>query len=360
MRNRMPGAPRFLVIRRDNIGDLVCTTPLLAGLRGHYPQAHIAALVNSYNCDVLAGNPDVDEIFAYTKAKHRQASETLIGVYAKRVRMFFEMRRGGFDVAILAAPGYQAHGLRFARLAGANSVLGFAQSGQDRRLDVPVPYGAGAGLHEVEDVWRLLAPLGVYGRPPAMKVQADPAALKVVEQSMEVAIGNRHDSSDPRNRAPVVALHLSARRPSQRWPVERYAALANRLHATHKAVFIVLWAPGSAANPLHPGDDEKRLALEALIKDMPALFYPTHSLGQLIAALSSSDIVICPDGGAMHLAAGLGKPLVCLFGDSPPSRWRPWGVAHELLQSPTHHVCDISAAEVENACTRLLANCMNS
>jgi len=91
----MSRTPRFLVIRRDNIGDLVCTTPLLAGLRRHYPQAHIAALVNSYNCDVLAGNPDVDEIFAYTKAKHRQSGETLLGVYAQRLRMFIEMRRIG-------------------------------------------------------------------------------------------------------------------------------------------------------------------------------------------------------------------------------------------------------------------------
>ena len=37
--------PSFLVVRRDNIGDLVCTTPLIAALRAHYPDAWIAALV---------------------------------------------------------------------------------------------------------------------------------------------------------------------------------------------------------------------------------------------------------------------------------------------------------------------------
>src|SRR5262249_46468920 len=48
---------RILVVRRDNIGDLVCATPLLAALRRQFPGAHIAALVNSYNAAVLAGNP---------------------------------------------------------------------------------------------------------------------------------------------------------------------------------------------------------------------------------------------------------------------------------------------------------------
>jgi ADP-heptose:LPS heptosyltransferase len=62
---------RILVIRRDNIGGLVCRTPLFAALRARYSQAHIAALVNSYNAAVLDGNPHVD---AATLSQHRQQS----------------------------------------------------------------------------------------------------------------------------------------------------------------------------------------------------------------------------------------------------------------------------------------------
>ena len=59
------GEPRsILVIRRDNIGDLVCTTPLLATLRARYPQAWIGVLANSYNAPALDGNPHVDEVLA--------------------------------------------------------------------------------------------------------------------------------------------------------------------------------------------------------------------------------------------------------------------------------------------------------
>jgi heptosyltransferase-3 len=38
-------APKILIIRRDNIGDLVCTTPLIAALRQRFPAAWLGALV---------------------------------------------------------------------------------------------------------------------------------------------------------------------------------------------------------------------------------------------------------------------------------------------------------------------------
>lgn len=110
--------PRILVIRRDNIGDLVCTTPLLAALRERYPAGHIAALVNTYNRAVLDGNPDVDAVYAYEKGKHRAPARSLLSVYADRFRLIMSLRREKFDYAILATPGFAALSLRLARLVG--------------------------------------------------------------------------------------------------------------------------------------------------------------------------------------------------------------------------------------------------
>jgi ADP-heptose:LPS heptosyltransferase len=56
---------RILVIRRDNIGDLACTTPMIHLLRRHFPNAWIGALVTHYNAPVLAGNTDLDEVLHY-------------------------------------------------------------------------------------------------------------------------------------------------------------------------------------------------------------------------------------------------------------------------------------------------------
>ena len=53
---------KILVLRRDNIGDLVLTTPVLAALRQRFPHARIEALVNSYSAPVLEGHPDIDRV----------------------------------------------------------------------------------------------------------------------------------------------------------------------------------------------------------------------------------------------------------------------------------------------------------
>src|SRR5262245_26908471 len=104
----------FLIIRRDNIGDLVCTLPAVSALRTGFPGARIEALVNSYNHDVLAGRPDFDAVHAYSKGKHRE-NESLAAVYARRMRLLWDLRRQGFDCAILAAPGLQPRALGYAR-----------------------------------------------------------------------------------------------------------------------------------------------------------------------------------------------------------------------------------------------------
>ena len=60
---------KILVIRHDNIGDLIVTTPLFRALRERFPDARIDALVNSYNRPVLDHNPDLSQIHVYTQLR---------------------------------------------------------------------------------------------------------------------------------------------------------------------------------------------------------------------------------------------------------------------------------------------------
>ena len=83
---------KILIIRRDNIGDLICTTPLFEVLRHRYPNAYLAALVNSYNAPAIQGNPYLDAVFAYTKGKHA-AGESVAQAYLKRLKLLWSLRR---------------------------------------------------------------------------------------------------------------------------------------------------------------------------------------------------------------------------------------------------------------------------
>lgn len=337
--------PRILVIRRDNIGDLVCTTPLIAALRERYPGGHIAALVNTYNEAVLAGNPAVDAVHAYEKGKHRGEARSAVSVYVDRLRLILALRREEFDYAILATPGFALRSLRLARMVGARHVLGYTEPGEAHfRLDIALPYDREAKTHEVEQVYGLLKALGVKGSPPSTRVFPDPGERREVEQALaRIAPGT-----------PVIGVHISARRRSQQWSPENFAALIRAIAKRHAVRILLLWAPGEPDNPKHPGDDGRARAVVKNCPEVPMLPWPTEALSRLIAALSLCDYVVCADGGAMHLAAALGKPILCFFGDSPPERWRPWQTPHELLQPVSRDLKDLSVEQAMAGLERLL------
>jgi len=326
-------ATRLLLIRRDNIGDLVCTTPLLQALRRQLPQAHIACLVTRYNQAVLQEHPAVDALFAYTKAKHRASGESLAEIYWQRLRMVAALRRQAFDWVILPGGG-SASALRFAGWVSAKRIL--VRDAQD----------AACGAHEVQQCCHLLARMGLEYEAPATHIVAPAAAARAMRARVREALGFA-----PRR---LIGLHISARKPSQRWPAASFAQLARKL-ATEGCAYLLLWSPGSADDEQHPGDDAKSAELQQLTRGLPLVALPTERLEDLISGLSLCDALVCGDGGAMHVAAGLGKPIVCLFGQSTAARWHPWGPAYRLLQAPSQEVKDLSVESVAQACTELFA-----
>ena len=328
---------KILVVRRDNIGDLVCTTPLFAALRKRHPEAWIGALVNSYNAPVLERNPDLDAVFAYRKLKHLEPGDSALAALGNRAGMLWRLRQMKLDVVVLATPGLATRGLTLARWLIPGRIAGFDDGGaRTAKLDLRVALSTLTARHEVEQVFALAGLFGVEGSAPALVLVPDAREVEKARALFAVRPGRR------------IAVHISARRRSQRWPATRFTELIRGLTAKHTAQVMLLWSPGPPDHPQHPGDDDKAAAvLSAIGTDRAAVIpYPTARLASLIGALAACDAVICSDGGAMHLAAALGKPIVALFGDSSVERWRPWGVAHRIVRPPSREVSDVTVAEV--------------
>jgi ADP-heptose:LPS heptosyltransferase len=335
-------AARVLVVRRDNIGDLVCTTPLFAALRRKFPDAWIGALVNSYNAAVLERNPDLDEVVVYSKLKHLDPGESAVAALWQRLRDFWRLRRRGLDYLVLATPEFVPRSLGLARVLAPRCLVGFSDgSATARRLDLSLPVTQVGTMHEVERVFALGAHFGLHEPIPALRVVPHPGALRMANEAFARHAGLR------------VGVQISTRRPNQRWPTERFVELIGRLHRLG-AGCMLLWSPGAADHPRHPGDDEKAMEIARKVGDSARLIaYRAGPLAELIGALAACDLVVTPDGGAMHLAAALGKPIVCFFGDMPPERWRPWGVPHRLLRPDSRTVAELSVDEVVGAFAEL-------
>lgn len=311
---------KFLVIRRDNIGDLVHTTPVFRALREHFPGARIDAFVNSYNAPVLAGHPDVDEVHSYTKGKHREGGGP--GWFA-RFAQILRLRRERYDHVLVPTPGVHVRQIRTARMIRPRHITAFVPPGWKLfGVDQAVEYAGGSGRHHVELTYRILEPFGIHGTPPAPRIAFAPEVRKP-------------------GAAPVIGVHVSARKPSSRWPEERYVPLMRALHERHGATFRLFWAPGAEHDPRHPGDDEKAARIRAAAGTLPLVPVETRELRALVGGLAGCDAMVCSDGGAMHIAAAMGKPVLCFFGDSDAKRWHPWGVPYRLLQPPSRDVADV-------------------
>lgn len=339
----------ILVIRRDNIGDLVCTTPLIHALRERYPQARIDALVNSYNLPVVMHNPDLDHVYAYTKGKHRAEGESLFGVTWKRICLMWQLRAVHYDLVVLANGGCLDRPLRLARLIRPAHVLGFRKAGVSgvEMIDLAVDVPATCEGHEVEALFGLLQPLGIGGVPGPLVLRPEPAQLVRAEQAITGCTWYQRER-------PTIAVHISARKPSQRWPVERFVEVMRTLAATHDAQFMLFWAPGDEDNPMHPGDDRKAQAIiSGLPTGFPLLPWPTHTLQELIGGLAVCKGMLCSDGGAMHVGAALGLPIACFFGQSDATHWRPWGVPFRVMQPESREVEDIGVGAAAEAMAAL-------
>ncbi|MBP2683297.1 MAG: glycosyl transferase [Deltaproteobacteria bacterium] len=335
---------KILFIRRDNIGDLICTTPAIRAVRGAFPRARIHVLVNTYNADALLGNPDVDNVFVYEKGKHA-GGRSVVSIWARNASLIGRIRAVRYDWAIgcgSASPRLA----RYVLMTGAVRKVGFvpgSKKGWFRTYTDSLPEPDG-GLHEVERTFRLLAPLGIAGDPPPMRLVPDAACVDAMREALGKAPGH--------GTGPLVAFHISSRRPENRWPVDRFVALGRVLLA-HGARILLLWSPGSEANVFHPGDDGQAEAIRRILGE-GVLPFPTVRLRELVAALSEADFVVCGDGGAMHAAAALGKPMVVIWGKTDPARWRPWGTPHVLLRAESRRAADVAPDRAAEAVVRML------
>ncbi|CAI2468905.1 Lipopolysaccharide core heptosyltransferase rfaQ [Serratia ficaria] len=326
----------ILIIRRDNIGDLVCTTPLIEGVKIAYPDAKLYLLINKVSQDVVKNNPHLEKVFVYKKAKHKAKNETTLGVYFERLMIFLRLRKIKFDAVILANPVPCKYSLRLAKMAGARHIIG-ADLGT-AEIHQPFRREDFSGKHQVERTYSYLS--AITDRPipiPPVRVFLTPEERQQAEQRLQKLL-------PPVSR--VCAVHISSRSPKRRWPIERYAEIINRLVADPDTGVLIFWSPQGTLAPDDIGDQRRAEQLLAQCRNARVALYPTASVRELLAGFDLCDKVLCSDGGQMHLAAALNKDMVVFFGDTNKNAWHPWSGRYHILQSESGDCVDVSIDEV--------------
>ncbi len=297
---------RILFIKPSSLGDIVQALPALAALREHSPQAHIAWLVKRQWADVLGRVEGIDRVWA--------VGPGLAGWLSEIPRL----RAERFDLAV-DLQGLLRSAL-MARLAGCPVRIGFANGREgsplfySHQVVVPTP--------EMHAVDRYLLVADVLGAPrsatPQFRFMISPAD----REQVAVVLGR----AGVRAGSPWIAMNVSARWPTKRWPLESYAAVADRLHQDGTGPVVLIGGPDDRAD----AQRMKALVKTSSLMDVTGL----TPLGLLPALLHGASVLVTNDSGPMHVAAAVGTPVVALFGPTSPVRTGPHGTQHRVLTHP--------------------------
>lgn len=290
---------RIAVFRALQLGDLLCAVPALRALRHAYPQAHVT-IIGLPSADSFARRfrHYVDDWIDFPGSAALPEQKPRAGLPA----FFAEARARRFDLA-LQLHGSGAHTNGIVRLLGAKRVCGFRPGGTDTvDGDDFLPWPEDGS--EIERLLRLVDHLGIARQGRSLEFP-----IGEEERRNWQRLAQRH-ALDPQR---LVLVHPGARLASRRWPLERFAALGDRLASRGWQIAIT----GCA--------DERDLAasMRRLMRMPAADLSGATGLGELGAAIEACRLLVCNDTGVSHVAAGVGARSVVVASGSEIRRWRP-------------------------------------
>ena len=292
---------RIAVFQALQLGDLLCATPALRALRGHYPDAEITLIGSAWARDMVDRLPTLDHYLPFPGYP---------GIAESPAAPVASPAWPPFDLAVqMHGAGSVSNG--FVATLGAGTLLGHGDAGDDR-LTLARPWQ----VLEPEPLrWlRLVALLGASEAGRHLEFPISPAERR---RALE-AIGGA-------DRPPLVGVHVGASDPARRWPAEAFAAAIDTLAARHDCRFVLT---GSSAE--RELTARVRVAARTPVIDLAG----QTTLGEFAGVVAAVDLLLTNDTGASHVAAAVQTPSVVLFGPADPRRWAPLDAArHRVINA---------------------------
>ncbi len=298
-----PHAKKILVMRYRFIGDTVLTIPFLRNLRRAEPDAFIAWMVAPGSSDVVRGIPYVDRMITWDPVTIHADSRGAHRTLSSKLTFIRELRAQRFDKVYVLKRSLSSAVIAW--LTGAPKRIGFDTECRGFLLTAKVPYRH--DRHEVENFLDVLRADGVKIEDDRLEIWTTPEEeRKAASVLQEAGIGASER---------VAAVHPFSAVQQRSWPMENFAALAERLRKEAGFRPIVLGGPGDVG-PFRP--------MRHMFGEGTVDLVGKCTLRETIALLKQCALFVGNDSGIMHLAAAAGTPLVALFGPQSPVKFGPW------------------------------------
>jgi len=326
-----------LLVRFSSIGDIVLTTPLVRALARRHPEAKLVYVTKRALAPLVADNPHLAEVVALEPDEPLRHLARRLSALAPTHGL--DLHGSVRSVALRLLVRCRWSGYR-KRKPARTLLIATKLDAYRRRVPVAERYfEAAARLDTRPDGG---APEFWLGRGATERV-----AHWLVERGLADA--------------KLAALAPGAAHATKRWPVANWSALIEALR-------------GAGFRPVVVGGPEDRgLAQQLVAGGAGASAAGEFSLQETGALLARAAVAVSGDTGVMHMATGVGTPVIALFGPTVEQfGFFPYRASAAVLQrdlgcrpcSATgtatcplgHHRClgDISPADVAAAVARLV------
>ena len=326
----------ILILRPDNLGDVVLFSGALRHLRARFPGAEITLCVREYVRDLVALCPHVDRVVTW-EALHAPllgAVPRFRGRGRLEAALRFARHRVGLrpDLLLLPVRSPTAEMHRVARAAGARRRFAIAgdysnlaeaesrraESGYDGLLRLsPGRYGE----HDFAVTRDFLALLGI-------EVSVDELRPELWTDDADRAWAQAAVPPDD-----VLTLGIAPGVTAPRGKLYPLAQLARAVElAGDEPLRVVLF--GGAADVGTCAELAALLAANPNIVGLRNLCGAT-TVRRMVEGIRRCDLFLAPDAAALHVAVALGKPTVGIVGGGHFGRFHPWG------DPAINHVCSV-------------------
>jgi len=301
---------RILIIKPSSMGDVVHALPTLSALRKAFPSASITWLVKQQWAGLLERAEELDRVWP--------VEPSLSGWLSQVPRL----RAANFDLVVDLQGLFRSGAIAW--LTGCPVRIGFANAREGspffytQKVSVPTE-----DLHAVDRYLLVAAAL-------VADVGTSPRDGNHANFRLRVGLADREEvagllgRSGVRASTPWIAMNVSARWPTKRWPPEFFAAAADRIQEEKLGIVVLIGGPDERA---------ASQAVKGLMRTVPVDLTGETTPGLLPALLESASVLLTNDSGPMHVAAAVGTPVVAIFGPTSPARTGPYGKGHRVVST---------------------------
>lgn len=322
-----PFGTRILVIKLGATGDVLRTTPLLRPLKERYPDSHITWVVDAVSAPLLQHNPFIDRIlnpgfatlsrlqveqFDLLYCLDKAEAATSLAMQARAIE------RWGFALTPQGTLSYFNAEAEYAVLLGLSDQLKFKVNQKPYQQII----FEAVGLNYQSEPYVLELP------PEALTWARGFLAAKGV-----VAIPGQ----------PIVGLNTGAGSvfAGKAWRVEKWSALARKAREELNAQVLLLGGP-----------QERERNLEIVARSGGAVIDTgtDNTLPRFCALVNHCDAVITGDTTGMHVAIGLKRPVVALFGSTCAQEIDLYGCGEKIVTGVDCAPCYLKSCPIGEIC----------